>query len=169
MSSDASRSVVTAPRRPGATTTTRSCSGSASPACAPAAHDRQRPGRPEVTSNPLGCESCSDPRSIRRRRKQSPMILIMTGHREDPTVLAVERALASRGADVLTVDALTLERAGIGVPFTLDVPDRDARSVSADDVSAAFLWRSTVPNAHSARLDEVRDDPNALGFVLAQW
>jgi glutathione synthase/RimK-type ligase-like ATP-grasp enzyme len=97
------------------------------------------------------------------------MILIMTGHREDPTVVVLERALAGRGADVLTIDASTLEHARVGVPFTLDVPHPDARSVSADDVSAAFLWRSTVPNAHGARLDAIRDDANALGFVLAQW
>lgn len=97
------------------------------------------------------------------------MILIMTGHREDPTVVVLERALKYRGADVLTIDAATLEHTRIGVPFTLDVPDPGARSVSADDVSAALLWRSTVPNAHAARLDAIRDDANALGFVLAQW
>jgi glutathione synthase/RimK-type ligase-like ATP-grasp enzyme len=97
------------------------------------------------------------------------MILIMTGHREDPTVVVLERALAWRGADVLTIDAATLEHARIGVPFTLDVPHPDAYSVSVDDVTAALLWRSTVPNAHEARLDAIRDDANALGFVLAQW
>ena len=97
------------------------------------------------------------------------MILIMTGHRDDPTVVVLERALACRGADVLTIDAASLEHARIGVPFTLDVPHADARLVSADDVSAALLWRSTVPNAHEARLDAVRDDANALRFVLAQW
>ena len=36
-------------------------------------------------------------------------------------------------------------------------------------MSAALLWRSTFPNAHEARLDAVRDDTNALGFVMAQW
>src|SRR6478672_4536068 len=97
------------------------------------------------------------------------MILIMTGHRDDPTVVVLERALACRGADVLTIDAATLEHARVGVPLTLELPHPDARSISADDVSAALLWRSTVPNAHDARLDSVRDDPNALGFVLAQW
>ena len=97
------------------------------------------------------------------------MILIMTGHREDPTVVVLERALACRGADVRTIDAATLEHARIGVPFTLDVPHPDARPVSADDVSAALLWRSTVPNEHEARLDAIRDDANALRFVLAQW
>ena len=97
------------------------------------------------------------------------MILIMTGHRDDPTVVVLERALACRGADVLTIDAATLERAQIGVPFQLDVPRPAGRSVSVDDVSAALLWRSTVPNAHEARLDAIRDDANALGFVLAQW
>ena len=96
------------------------------------------------------------------------MILIMTGHREDPTVVVLERALACRGADVLTIDAATLEHARIGVPFTLDLPHPDARSVSADDVSAALLWRSTVPNAHgAARCDSRRC--GALRFVLAQW
>src|SRR5262245_4740498 len=97
------------------------------------------------------------------------MILIMTGHREDRTVVGLERALACRRADVLTIDATTLEHARIGVPFTIDVPHPDARSVSVDDVSAAFLWRSTAPNEHEARLDSVRDDANALGFVMAQW
>ena len=97
------------------------------------------------------------------------MILIMTGHREDPTVVVLERALACRGADVRTIDAATLEHARIGVPFTLDVSHPDARPVSADDVSAALLWRSTVPNEHEARLDAIRDDANALRFVLAQW
>jgi glutathione synthase/RimK-type ligase-like ATP-grasp enzyme len=97
------------------------------------------------------------------------MILIMTGHRADPTVVVLERALACRGADVLTIDAATLEQARIGVPFTLDLPHPDARSVSLDDVSAALLWRSTVPNAREARLDSIRDDADALGFVLAQW
>jgi len=97
------------------------------------------------------------------------MILIMTGHREDPTVVVLERALACRGADVVTIDAAILEHARIGVPFTLDVPHPGARSVSADDVSAAFLWRSTVPNAREARLGALRDDANALRFVLAQW
>jgi glutathione synthase/RimK-type ligase-like ATP-grasp enzyme len=97
------------------------------------------------------------------------MILIMTGHREDPTVVVLERALACRGADVVTIDAATLEHARIAVPFTLDLPHPGARSVSIDDVSAALLWRSTVPNAQEARLDALRDDANALGFVLAQW
>ena len=97
------------------------------------------------------------------------MILIMTGHREDPTVVVLERALAGRGADVLTIDAATLEHARIGVPFTLDLAHPDGRSVSADDVSAALLWRSTVPDAHEARLDAIRDDANSLSFVLAQW
>jgi len=97
------------------------------------------------------------------------MILIMTGHREDPTVVVLERALACRGADVVTIDAATLEHARIGVPFTLDLPPPDARSISADEVSAALLWRSTVPNAHEPRLDAIRDDANALRFVLAQW
>jgi glutathione synthase/RimK-type ligase-like ATP-grasp enzyme len=93
----------------------------------------------------------------------------MTGHREDPTVVAVERALACRGADVLTIDAATLEHGRIGVPFTFDVPHPRARSVSADDVSAALLWRLTAPNEHEAWLDAIRDDANALRFVLAQW
>ena len=97
------------------------------------------------------------------------MILIMTGHREDRTVVVLERALACRGADVLTIDATTLERARIGVPFTLELPHPDEPSVSVDDVSAALLWRSTVPNAHEPRLDPIRDDADALGFVLAQW
>jgi glutathione synthase/RimK-type ligase-like ATP-grasp enzyme len=97
------------------------------------------------------------------------MILIMTGHRQDPTVVVLERALARRGADVLTIDAATLEHARVGVPFTLDVPGSHARSVSIEDVSAAFLWRSTVPNALETRLDAIRDDANALRFVLAQW
>jgi glutathione synthase/RimK-type ligase-like ATP-grasp enzyme len=97
------------------------------------------------------------------------MILIMTGHREDPTVVVLERALECRGADVVTIDAATLEHARIGVPFALDVPHPDARTVSADDVSAALLWRSTAPNPHEARLDAIRHDPNALGFVMAQW
>jgi glutathione synthase/RimK-type ligase-like ATP-grasp enzyme len=97
------------------------------------------------------------------------MILIMTGHREDPTVAVLERALACRGADVVTIDAATLEHARISVPFTLDFPHPDPRSVSADNVSAAFLWRSTVPDAHAAGLDAIREDANALGFVLAQW
>jgi len=97
------------------------------------------------------------------------MILIMTGHREDPTVVVLERALAGRGADVLTIDAATLEHARIGVPFTLDLAQPDGRSVSADDVSAALLWRSTVANAHEPRLDAIRGDANALRFVLAQW
>jgi glutathione synthase/RimK-type ligase-like ATP-grasp enzyme len=95
------------------------------------------------------------------------MILIMTGHRDDPTVVVLERTLAARGADVVTIDAATLEHARIGVPFTLAVPD--ARSIAAADVSAALLWRSTAPNAHEPRLDSIRDDANALGFVLAQW
>jgi glutathione synthase/RimK-type ligase-like ATP-grasp enzyme len=95
------------------------------------------------------------------------MILIMTGHREDPTVVELERVLACRGADVLTIDATSLEHARIGVPFTLDLPD--ARSVSADGVSAALLWRSPVPKPHEARLDAIRDDVNAREFVLAQW
>ncbi len=97
------------------------------------------------------------------------MILIMTGHREDPTVVELERVLACRGADVLTIDATSLEHARIGVPFTLDVPYPDARSVSADGVSAALLWRSPVPKPHEARLDAIRDDVNAREFVLAQW
>src|SRR5262245_7718908 len=97
------------------------------------------------------------------------MILILTGHREDPTVVVLERALACRGADVLTIDAATLEHARIGVPFTLDLPYPDARSISAADVSAALLWRSTAPNEHEARLDAIRGDANALRFVLAQW
>jgi glutathione synthase/RimK-type ligase-like ATP-grasp enzyme len=97
------------------------------------------------------------------------MILIMTGHREDPTVVAIERILACRGADVVTVDAAMLEHARIGVPFTLDVPHPDARSVAVDDVSAAFLWRSTVPNLHEARVHAIREDANALAFVRAQW
>jgi glutathione synthase/RimK-type ligase-like ATP-grasp enzyme len=97
------------------------------------------------------------------------MILIMTGHRADPTVAVLERALACRGADVLTVDGASLEHARIGLPFTLDLPHPDNRSVSADDVSAAFLWRTMVPNVHEARLDGIRDDANALRFVLAQW
>ena len=97
------------------------------------------------------------------------MILIMTGHREDPTVVVLERALVCRGADVVTIDAATLEHARVGVPFTLDLPHPDARSISADEVSAALLWRSTVPNAHEPRLDAIRDDANALRFVLAQW
>src|SRR6476659_9721846 len=97
------------------------------------------------------------------------MILIMTGHREDPTVVVLERALARRGADVLTIDAATLEHARIGVPLTLELAPPDGRSVAADDVTAALLWRSTAPNAHDARLDSIRDDANALGFVLAQW
>jgi glutathione synthase/RimK-type ligase-like ATP-grasp enzyme len=97
------------------------------------------------------------------------MILIMTGHRDDPTVVVLERALACRGADVLTIDAATIERTRIGVPFTLDIAGSNGRSISAADVSAALLWRSTAPNAHEPRLDAVRDDPDALGFVLAQW
>jgi glutathione synthase/RimK-type ligase-like ATP-grasp enzyme len=101
--------------------------------------------------------------------KDGPMILIMTGHRADPTVELLERTLSDRGADVLTIDAAALEHARIGVPFTLDVSQRGGCSVSIDDVSAAFLWRSTAPNAHDTRLDAIRDDPNALGFVLAQW
>ena len=36
-------------------------------------------------------------------------------------------------------------------------------------MSAALLWRSTIPNAHEARLDAVRGDADAIGFVLAQW
>jgi glutathione synthase/RimK-type ligase-like ATP-grasp enzyme len=97
------------------------------------------------------------------------MILIMTGHRDDRTVVALERALARRGADILTIDAAALEHARIGVPFTLDVAHPDVSSISIDDVSAALLWRSTVPNAHDARLDAIRHDPDALNFVLAQW
>ena len=93
----------------------------------------------------------------------------MTGHREDPTVVVLERALACRGADVVTIDAATFEHARIGIPFTLDGARPDGGSVSADDVSAALLWRSTVPDAHEARLDAIRHDANALGFVLAQW
>ena len=69
----------------------------------------------------------------------------------------------------MTVDAATLEHARIGIPFTLDVLRPDGRSFSADEVSAALLWRSTVPDTHEERLDAIRDDPNALGFVLAQW
>ena len=68
------------------------------------------------------------------------MILIMTGHRDDPTVVVLERALARRGADVLTIDASTVEHARIGIPLTLDLPT--ARSVSLADVSAALLVRS---------------------------
>jgi glutathione synthase/RimK-type ligase-like ATP-grasp enzyme len=97
------------------------------------------------------------------------MILIMTGHREDPTVVVLEQVLACRGADVLTVDAATLERARVGVPFTLDVPHPDGCSVCVDEVSAALLWRSSAPNGHGAGLDAIRDDANALRFVLAQW
>jgi glutathione synthase/RimK-type ligase-like ATP-grasp enzyme len=97
------------------------------------------------------------------------MILIMTGHREDPTVVVLERALACRGADVLTIDASTIEHARIGIPLTLDVPQPTACSVSLDDVSAALLWRSSAPNAHEARFDGIRHDASALRFVLAQW
>ena len=96
------------------------------------------------------------------------MILIMTGHRADPTVVVLERALACRGADVVTIDAASVEHARIGVPLTFEVPP-PARSFSVDEVSAALLWRSSAPNAHEPRLDAVRGDPNALGFVLAQW
>ncbi len=97
------------------------------------------------------------------------MILLMTGHRDDPTIVVLERALRCRGADVVTVDAATVEHARISVPLMLDVPFPCGRSFSVDDVSAALLWRSTVPNAHDARLDPIRDDASALSFVMAQW
>ncbi len=97
------------------------------------------------------------------------MILIMTGHRDDPTVVALRAALACRGADAVTIDATTLEHARIGVPFTLEFPHPESRSFSVADVSAALLWRSTVPNAMEPRLDPVRGDTDALGFVMAQW
>ena len=97
------------------------------------------------------------------------MILIMTGHRDDPTVVALRAALACRGADVVTIDATTLEHARIGVPFALEFPHPESRSFSVADVSAALLWRSTVPNAMEPRLDPVRGDTDALGFVMAQW
>lgn len=97
------------------------------------------------------------------------MILLMTGHRHDPTVVVLERALTCRGADVLTIDAATLEHTRVGVPLTLDLPRPAARTVSVDDVSAALLWRSSAPHPLDPRLDPVRHDPDALGFVQAQW
>jgi glutathione synthase/RimK-type ligase-like ATP-grasp enzyme len=97
------------------------------------------------------------------------MILMMSGHRDDPTVLALATVVEQRGAEAVVIDATMLQRACISLPFGIRFATEPARCISARDVTAAFLWRSSVPMAHDPMLDPVRDDQDSTRFVLAQW
>lgn len=97
------------------------------------------------------------------------MILILSGHRNDPTIVKLVATLEHKGADVVTVDTATVETARISHPLTLEVFDPEHRRIGVDDITAAFLWRSSVPVSLDPRLDPIRHDRAALAFVLAQW
>lgn len=99
------------------------------------------------------------------------MILILTAHAEDPTVVSLAATLDKRGADVVVLGAAALAEAhldlGPGTPLTITLPD--GRSFTVDEIDAAFLWRLSVPLLNDPVLDPVRDDDDALRFVVAQW